>query len=105
MLISSELRGIAHLFLFATHGAALGSDHALNAMNHARSLAPQANVLGTYSCQGEVNPKVLEKAKTKPEPPAWIADASYASGHPDENDIEVLKHQIAEIWTTKNKDQ
>ena len=28
------------LFLFATHGAAAGSDHALKAMNHARSLAP-----------------------------------------------------------------
>ncbi len=93
------------LFLFATHGAAAGSDHARNAMDLARSLASEADVLGTYSCQGEVNPKVLEKAKNKPEPPVWIADAPNASGHPDEADIEVLKHQIAQLWTTKNEDQ
>jgi len=90
------------LFLFATHGAAAGSDHALNAMDHAKSLATEADILGTYSCQGEVNPKVLEKAKSKPEPPVWIADAPNASGHPDEADIEVLKHQIAQLWTTTN---
>jgi len=39
------------LFLFATHGAAAGSDHALKAMDHAKSLAPEADILGTYSCQ------------------------------------------------------
>jgi flavodoxin len=90
------------LFLFATHGAAAGSDHARNAMNQARSLAPEADIVGTYSCQGEVNPKVLEKARSKPEPPAWINDAGYAPGHPDEADIEVLKHRIAQLWTTKS---
>ncbi len=87
-------------FLFATHGAAAGSDHARNAIDHARSLASEADVLGTYSCQGEVNPKVLEKAKSKPEPPVWIADAPSAVGHPDEADIEVLKHQIAQLQTS-----
>ena len=39
------------LFLFATHGAVAGSDHALKAMDHAKSLAPEADILGTYSCQ------------------------------------------------------
>ena len=94
--------GKKQLFLFATHGAAGGSDHALKAMDHAKSLAPEADILGTYSCQGEVNPKVLEKVKNKPEPPVWIADAPNASGHPDEADIEVLKHQISELLVTKN---
>ena len=89
--------GKKSLFLFATHGAAAGSDHAISAMNAATALASEADIIGTYSCQGEVNPKVLEKAKTKPEPPVWIADAPDAAGHPDEADIEVLKYQISEL--------
>ena len=89
--------GKKSLFLFATHGAAAGSDHALSAQEAARSLAPAADMVGTYSCQGEVNPKVLEKAKSKPEPPVWIADADDAIGHPDAADIEVLKYQISEL--------
>ena len=89
--------GKKSLFLFATHGAAAGSDHALNAMDAARSLAPEADIVGTYSCQGQVNPKVLEKAKSKPEPPVWIDDTDDAVGHPDEADIEVLTYKIAEL--------
>ena len=89
--------GKKQLFLFATHGAAAGSDHALSAMDAAKSLAPEANIIGTYSCQGEVNPKVLEKAKTKPEPPVWVADAPNAVDRPDGADIEELKHQISEL--------
>ena len=85
------------LFLFATHGAAAGSDHALNGMEHAKSLAPKADILETYNCQGEVNPKFLEKVKAKPEPPVWIDDAPNGFGHPDEADIEVLKYRIAEL--------
>ncbi len=49
-------------------------------MDHTKSLATEADILGTYSCQGEVNPKVLEKAKSKPEPPVWIADALDLTG-------------------------
>jgi flavodoxin len=93
------------LFLFATHGAAAGSDHVRNAMAAARSLASEAEIIGTYSCPGQVNPKVLEKAKNKPEPPVWIADAPNAAGHPDETDLAVLRHQIAQIWTTINSDR
>ena len=51
------------LLLFATHGAASGSDHARNAMASAADLAPTADVVGTFSCPGEVNPKMLEKIK------------------------------------------
>ncbi|MGB5749252.1 MAG: hypothetical protein WBM69_19885 [Desulfobacterales bacterium] len=49
-----------------------------------------------YSSQSG-NTKVLEKAKSKPKPPAWIADAPNAVGHPDEADIEVLKYKIFEL--------
>jgi len=79
------------VFLFATHGAAKGSDHARAAMDYAVSLLDGAEVVGTYSCQGEVNPKVLEKVKQKDPPPPWIDDAACAVGHPDEADIAELK--------------
>ena len=53
------------LFLFATHGTAAGSNHAKEAMEIAKGLAPDADIKGTFSCQGEANPKVLEKIKSK----------------------------------------
>ena len=85
------------LFLFATHGAGAGSDHAIHGMALAKSLAAEADIRGTYSCQGEVNPKILEKASKKPEPPGWLADAPDAIGHPNSADIEALNYQLAEL--------
>lgn len=92
-----KIAGGQRLFLFATHGAAAGSDHAQNAMAQAQSLAPSATLAGMFSCQGEVNPKVIEKVSAKPEPPVWIKDAPAASGHPDEADIEQLKQAVASL--------
>lgn len=87
----------ARLFLFATHGASSSSDHVENAMNLARSLAKDAEIAGIFTCQGEVNPKVLEKVKQKPEPPVWIGDADQAVGHPNEEDLSTLKQIIAKL--------
>jgi len=69
-------------------------------MELAKSLAAESDIRGTYSCQGEVNPKILEKASKKPEPPVWLADAPDADGHPDDADVDVLKHQLAELLTS-----
>ena len=85
------------VFLFATHGAAKGSPHANQAMETARELAAGASVVGTYSCQGQVNPKVLEKAKSKPQPPVWLGDTATAVGHPDAGDLAELKEIIAAL--------
>jgi flavodoxin len=85
------------LFLFATHGAAAGSDHVKNAMNHAIGLTNESDLVGVFTCQGEVNPKVLEKVKQKPEPPVWIGDADDAVGHPNADDISALKQIIAKL--------
>jgi flavodoxin len=89
------------LFLFATHGAGAGSDHAIHGMEVAKSLVFESDIQGTYSCQGEVNPKILEKASKKPEPPVWLADAPGANGHPNSADIEVLSHQISELFANQ----
>ena len=86
--------GNAKLFLFATHGAAADSEHALNAMAQARSLAPSAQIVGTFNCPGEVNSAFLEKVSKKDSPPPWIGDAPAAVGHPDNTDIERLKEAI-----------
>jgi hypothetical protein len=67
-------------------------------MEVAKLLASDANIQGTYSCQGEVDPKFLEKVSKKSEPPTWLADARDANGHPDSADIEVLVHQISELF-------
>lgn len=85
-----RLKSHKNLFLYATHGARPGSDHAEKAMQQARSLADGANVSGTFSCFGEVNPKVIQKAKSKPQPPVWLDDAPDATGHPNAADLENL---------------
>jgi flavodoxin len=90
------------LFLFATHGAGAGSDHAIHGMALAKSLASESDIRGTYSCQGEVNPKVIAKASKKPEPPVWLADAPDADGHPNDADIEALQYQLAELFVGEN---
>jgi flavodoxin I len=85
------------VFLFATHGAAKGSAHAAQGMQLARDIVSGASVVGSYSCQGEVNPKVLAKVKAKPQPPVWLADTATAAGHPDEKDLAELKEIIAAL--------
>jgi len=86
--------GAQDVFLFATHGAAPDSDHAKGAMAHARSLLAAARIRGIFSCQGEVDPKVLAKAGAKNPPPAWLRDAPDAVGHPDEADLQALRKAI-----------
>ena len=83
--------GKKDLFLIATHGAAAGSDHAKGAMEHAKSLAPAARIRGTFSCPGEVDPKVLEKARAKDPQPPWLKDAAHAVGRPNDADLSALK--------------
>jgi len=85
------------LFLFVTHGAAAGSNHANEAMDIAKSLVPEADIRGAFSCQGEVNPKVLEKMKAKPAPPVWLENAPAAAGHPNDTDIEKLKRLVSTL--------
>ena len=86
--------GDKKLFLFATHGAAADSAHARNAIEIAKSLAPSAQIAGTFNCPGEVSPAHLEKARKKDSPPQWIDDTPAAVGHPDSGDIKQLAEKI-----------
>lgn len=85
------------LFLFATHGAAVDSPHTENAMTSAKTLVSAAKIVGTFNCQGEVNPDFLEKARKKDPLPPWINDAPAAVGHPDNNDIKQLVKAIRAV--------
>jgi len=87
----------SRLFLFASHGAAKESDHVKNAMDYAINLTNGAKIAGVFTCQGQVNPKVLEKVKQKPEPPVWIKDADHAIGHPNEDDLSALKQIVIQL--------
>ena len=82
------------LFLFATHGAAPGSDHAKMALNKAGELTADATVIGSFSCQGEVSEKMMETAANKNPQPPWLADAPAAKGHPNGNDFMDLSEAL-----------
>ena len=93
----ARLKGHPNVFFFATHGARPGSDHAANAMIQAQSKAEGATVAGSFSCYGEVNPKVLEKVKAKPHPPVWLDDAAGAVGHPKSSDLDNLRAALGAV--------
>jgi len=93
----SRCSKMSRVFLFSTHGAAKGCAHVKSAMDYAAGLTDKSTLAGMFTCQGEVNPKVLEKVKQKPEPPVWINDADYAVGHPDESDLSALRQAISKL--------
>ena len=82
-----KCRRAGKLFLLATHGAAADSDYARLGMNKARELAAGADIVGTFSCQGEVPAQVLATAANKNPPPPWLKDAATAKGHPNNDDL------------------
>ncbi|MEN8190894.1 MAG: flavodoxin family protein [Thermodesulfobacteriota bacterium] len=84
-------------YLFATHGAAAGSDHAVNGMNKAKEIAAKAHIISTFSCPGEVPAKVIETASQKNPRPPWLADAPAAAGHPDGKDLQMVVRMLEEL--------
>ena len=84
-------------FIFATHGAPVEYDHVAKGLEEAKGAAGGAKILGSFSCMGAVNPKVLEKVRSMPEDkqPLWISRAEEAVGHPDEGDIQNLTEAVA----------
>ena len=95
----SKIKGKS-LFLFATHGASAGSMHVHKAMDYAKDSVEDAKFVGTFSCQGEMSPDVIEKIQSRTDPPEWFSDAPKAKGHPNETDIEELKRLIVNIEST-----
>src|SRR5665647_595613 len=92
----ARLKDGQNVYLFATHGAAVGSVHVKNAMMKARELVAKASVRAIFSCPGEVDAKTLETAAQKNPQPAWFADAPAAKGHPDAKDLKLSLIHISE---------
>lgn len=93
---AAYLRLIAgkRVILFATLGAAPDSDHARDSMARAAVLlAPDNTLLGTFICQGKVDPELVETFKRLPpgHPHAWTPERAArheeAARHPDAADL------------------
>ncbi|MDL2281155.1 flavodoxin family protein [Selenomonadales bacterium OttesenSCG-928-I06] len=91
--------------LFATAGVSPETDHAKQSLvNAAKNLAENNTVIGTFICQGKIDPKLLEAFKNNPEnqhhklTPERIARHKQASTHPDENDLKNAKDTFTEIF-------
>jgi hypothetical protein len=93
----AKLKEGQDVYLFASHGAAVGSVHTENAMKKARELAGRAHIRATFSCPGEVDARTLETAAQKNPQPAWLADAPAAKGHPDANDLKMVVRMMQEL--------
>ena len=82
--------------LFQTHGTDPGSEHAVTAFARAgHALGASCYILGTFACQGRLNPKIVER-RTKE---AAAADDPHAgkkaqerwqraASHPDAEDLQ-----------------
>jgi flavodoxin len=88
------------LAFFGTHGSLRGGPLAISAFHYAITLAPKANIIGTFGCRGEVKASLLEGLMNKAEYRFWALEAQSATGHPDDADLEDAK-QFAEQMLVK----
>jgi len=82
---------------FHTHGALRGSELARTGLENAVSLAAHSKVLGTFACQGQVKPALIEALLSKPEHMKWCEEAQAAEGHPDKADLADAREFAAEV--------
>lgn len=90
------------LVLFGTHGSLRGGPLSISAFYYAITLAPKANIIGTFGCRGEVKASLLEGLMNKAEYKFWAMEAQSAAGHPDDADFEDAK-QFAKQMLVKAK--
>ncbi|MDY0391712.1 MAG: flavodoxin family protein [Desulfobulbus oligotrophicus] len=90
--------------LFGTLGAWPDSDHARESMQKAVDRVPGSKVLGTFICQGKIDPKVLAAMAKMPEAAkhhAMTAERkariAEAAKHPDENDCAAARKFFTEV--------
>jgi len=83
----------ARVVFFQTHGAEVNSEHAITSFARAGyHLGKGCEILGTFGCQGKINPAMLEKRKNAPaDDPhggaAAIERWKKAASHPDAEDL------------------
>lgn len=93
----------ATVILFETHGTDPGSEHAVTAYARAAYLLGEGcQILGTFGCQGRINPALLEKRKAAaPDDPHGGPEArerwQRAASHPDEDDLAAAAEFTAQM--------
>lgn len=92
------------VILFGTLGAYPDSDHARDSMARAAMLMSRGNsLLGTFICQGRVDPRLAERFKDLPPghphapTPESVARHQAASCHPNEEDFAKAKKVVEKI--------
>ena len=82
------------VILFATHGALLGTEHAVTSLARAAYLLGDGcSILGTFTCQGKINPALLARrvgaAENDPHAPSEENKKRWteAAKHPNEADF------------------
>lgn len=94
--LMSTISGKA-VVLFQTLGAEAMGEHAMCcAANGGACLGPKNHIIGTFSCQGAIDPKLIEMMRKMPAGPHSAtpeneARWAKAASHPDENDLENAK--------------
>jgi len=93
MELLPKLRG-KKVVLFATHGALPGSEHAVTSLARAAYLLGDGcSILGTFTCQGKINPALLARrvgaAENDPHAPSEENKKRWteAAKHPNEADF------------------
>ena len=88
---------------FQTHGAEPTSEHAITSFARAGyHLGKGCEILGTFGCQGKINPAMLEKRKNAPaDDPhggaAAIERWKRAASHPDAADLAAAAQIVAKM--------
>ena len=93
----------ANVVFFQTHGTEPGSEHAVTAFARAAYLLGDGcEILGTFGCQGKINPALIEKRKNAgPDDPHRGAAAmerwKNAATHPDTEDLRNAADFVAKM--------
>ena len=82
----------AKVVLFQTHGTEKNSEHAITAFARAAYLLGEnCKIIGTFGCQGKINPALIEHRKNIPNDPhggeKGFERWKNAATHPDEQDL------------------
>ncbi|MFC2158967.1 flavodoxin family protein [Acidobacteriota bacterium] len=73
--------------LFSTHGSFTGSRLSREAIEYAATTVSQAELLGSFSCRGEVSDQAIELLSRSSEHKGWAEMSTSARSHPDEHDL------------------
>ena len=93
------------VILFETHGSLPKSEHAVTAFARAAYLLGKGcRILGTFACQGRINPALLEKrrqsASDDPHKPTAASEARWAQAesHPDDADLQAAAALAVQLY-------